>query len=212
VPGGIDVTLEVTAPEKFMVGKPGRYEIQVRSIGVTRPPGATIVQDVLPLGQSLAGTEGAGWACVADDRNVTCTHAERLAVGEEAPFAILVNTDADALPAVTHRATVFANLDQNVDNNSSPAVLIPVEIDVDDDGILDADDNCREVANAGQEDTDGDGSGNECDIDVNGDGVDDELHVSPGGLARGCAQAQGSPLALFSLLALVLASVRRRSN
>jgi hypothetical protein len=43
------------------------------------------------------------------------------------------------------------------------------DADVDGDGILDGADNCVEVANASQRDTDGDGIGNVCDADLNND-------------------------------------------
>jgi uncharacterized protein YegL len=43
--------------------------------------------------------------------------------------------------------------------------------DRDGDGVLDADDNCADVANPSQADQDGDGIGDACDDDVDGDGV-----------------------------------------
>jgi MYXO-CTERM domain-containing protein len=49
-----------------------------------------------------------------------------------------------------------------------------VDTDIDDDGIVDATDNCPEVANKNQLDTDGDKKGNACDGDDDGDGVMDE--------------------------------------
>jgi hypothetical protein len=45
--------------------------------------------------------------------------------------------------------------------------------DRDSDGVLDADDNCPDDANAGQEDLDGDDAGDACDPDDDGDGVVD---------------------------------------
>lgn len=45
--------------------------------------------------------------------------------------------------------------------------------DTDRDGIADEHDNCRAVANVNQRDTNGDGYGNRCDADLNGDGVTD---------------------------------------
>jgi hypothetical protein len=43
--------------------------------------------------------------------------------------------------------------------------------DSDNDGIADMDDNCSRVNNGSQRDTDGDGFGNKCDMDLNNDGV-----------------------------------------
>jgi hypothetical protein len=43
------------------------------------------------------------------------------------------------------------------------------KFDVDHDGIIDEEDNCIETVNPNQEDTNGDGFGNHCDPDLNGD-------------------------------------------
>jgi predicted dienelactone hydrolase len=54
--------------------------------------------------------------------------------------------------------------------------------DVDSDGISDNTDNCINIANPSQNDTDFDGVGNECDVDDDGDltlDVDDELPLNP---------------------------------
>ena len=42
----------------------------------------------------------------------------------------------------------------------------------DGDGIQNSSDNCPTVPNGDQSDTDGDGTGDECDADLDGDGVD----------------------------------------
>jgi uncharacterized protein (TIGR03790 family) len=43
--------------------------------------------------------------------------------------------------------------------------------DIDGDGVPNASDNCLDLPNANQRDTDGDGYGNLCDADLNGDGI-----------------------------------------
>ena len=53
------------------------------------------------------------------------------------------------------------------------------ERDTDGDGILDDLDNCPETANANQADLDGDGIGDVCDSDIDGDGTDNEDDAFP---------------------------------
>ncbi|MBM4358556.1 MAG: thrombospondin type 3 repeat-containing protein [Deltaproteobacteria bacterium] len=53
------------------------------------------------------------------------------------------------------------------------------QLDADDDGVLDADDNCAGVANASQSDTDGDTEGDACDPDDDNDGIADEKDNCP---------------------------------
>jgi len=49
--------------------------------------------------------------------------------------------------------------------------VIGGSIDTDGDGVDDAQDNCTLIGNPDQRDTDGDGNGNVCDPDINGDGI-----------------------------------------
>ncbi len=53
------------------------------------------------------------------------------------------------------------------------------DTDTDDDGIPDLCDNCPDVVNPDQQDTDGDGNGDACDDDNDGDGIDDLLDNCP---------------------------------
>lgn len=62
----------------------------------------------------------------------------------------------------------------NIGTTSQNSVQFSVNIsDVDNDGFSDAEDNCKLVANPDQRDTDGDGFGNWCDVDDDGDGIND---------------------------------------
>ena len=81
--------------------------------------------------------------------------------------------------------------------------------DVDEDGVPDEVDNCPAVPNASQTDLDGDGQGDVCDLDANGDGLYDGVGVSGGQIGRGCA---ASPGGLVPGLLLLIAMVRARKR
>lgn len=53
-----------------------------------------------------------------------------------------------------------------------------IAADTDSDGIDDSVDNCIQIANANQRDTDNDGFGNACDADLNNDTVVDAQDIS----------------------------------
>ncbi len=62
----------------------------------------------------------------------------------------------------------------------SDKTSFPAKSDQDGDGVVDAIDNCKNIANSGQWDKDGDGLGNACDNDLDGDGFDDVEEVKAG--------------------------------
>ncbi len=68
-----------------------------------------------------------------------------------------------------------SNNDIGADEGGGPA---PLDLDTDLDTVPDVDDNCTLVANTDQRDTDGDGFGNICDPDFNGNGIVDGADFS----------------------------------
>jgi hypothetical protein len=70
-------------------------------------------------------------------------------------------------------------VDEDFPDNNGNGIPDCLETDTDGDGVLDADDNCPEVANADQADFDVDGLGDACDPDDDGDGDPDATDCEP---------------------------------
>ncbi len=101
--------------------------------------------------------------------------------GEIVAGTININDTFDAGPPfnmVTLEASIDAGAgtwevsatSPNLGVVASGSVTFALAPDTDGDGIADAMDNCIEVANTGQQDSDGDFYGNACDTDLNNDG------------------------------------------
>jgi cysteine-rich repeat protein len=91
-----------------------------------------------------------------------------------------------------------------------PSRCLPIPEDLDQDGIPDARDNCRFIANLAQADLDGDGVGDACDADADGDGFDDDVSVAGGGCGCDAAGGPGAPGGGAAAWALVLGLIAFR--
>jgi len=95
----------------------------------------------------------------------------------------LVSGTAEA--SVTDPTTAISSSDTNDD---STIIVTDNTLDFDSDGILNDDDNCPYNHNPGQEDADGDGYGNVCELDTDDDGIPDDAYnlICSGGAKVAC--------------------------
>jgi endonuclease G len=108
------------------------------------------------------GTLGPVGAAACTNRNCTAT------------VTYTPGADYDGSDSFTFRASDGAL------HSSASTVSITVTPDEDSDEVADASDNCLTVANANQENSDGDTQGDACDADDDNDGVSDEAEVAAG--------------------------------
>jgi hypothetical protein len=88
----------------------------------------------------------------------------------------------DDVPAIMQSALSIGNtiLNPTADDIAGSNFLYPVDLDVDNDFVLSAVDNCPATPNPDQIDTDGDALGNACDADDDNDGMPDSYEIANG--------------------------------
>ena len=84
------------------------------------------------------------------------------------------------LGSVVVDSTGTTLVDDWITSFSPPVQECPAAPDGDSDGVPDAWDNCVSLANSAQTDTDGDGAGDVCDQDDDGDGILDIYETNTG--------------------------------
>ena len=120
------------------------------------------------------------------DRDYTIVCSEPGSFPNIEQFVVDVDVDLTDLP----------DGDTNpLDNTAENHVSVASDPDIDDDTVPNDEDNCPDVPNPDQTDTDGDGQGDACDDDDDGDGIpdiDDECPLLPGDPPTGCPESDMS--------------------
>lgn len=86
-----------------------------------------------------------------------------------------IKTDATNYKTTANAISLFQAGEENQPLNEVflwgfVPTLLPNDNDIDNDGVTDNEDNCINISNINQRDTDNDGYGNSCDADLNNDG------------------------------------------
>ncbi|MBU7315157.1 putative Ig domain-containing protein [Paenibacillus oleatilyticus] len=123
-----DLTIEKSHTGNFKQGQTGAaYTIIVRNAGTGTTSGTVTVADTLPVGMTVTGFAGVGWAC--DAGMVTCSRSDALASGDSyPPITLTVDVAANAAALLTNKVNVSGGGDVNNANNtaSDPTTIIPV--------------------------------------------------------------------------------------
>ena len=101
--------------------------------------------------------------------------------GDERSTGLVLSTSGSPLVSFTANQQGTYGLHEFTQRNDYDIGIWLYETDVDLDGVLDGVDNCPKVANADQHNMDNDAFGDVCDVDDDGDGIDDIADDCPTG-------------------------------
>lgn len=159
-------------PVQMVDGGDGReFIVTIASAGSSTDPatGTVTVTAITDAGDPITGSPWLfEFTDLAPGQSQSWTTFFIIALGEET--------------TINWTATAAAPHDVNLGNNSvtetTNVIITGSDTDIDDDGVLDVVDNCTEIFNPLQRDTDDDGFGNYCDPDFDNNGIINFIDLS----------------------------------
>lgn len=156
---------------------PGALTLQINAASISEAGGMTTAT----VSRDTATTSALNVILISNDTGeATVASNVTIAAGASvsAPFNITGVDDLviDGTQTVTFTATATATA--HIDGTDD--LDVNDDDDLDGDGVAKAIDNCPAIANADQADFEGDGMGNVCDLDDDGDGMPDSYEIANG--------------------------------
>jgi len=170
-PGSADLQISATAGAECTRAQ---FNAQVQNAGPDNAEAVT-VQFFPPAGTSVLSATSSTGACDTGPA-VTCNLGS-LAAGASASISVSLQATDTSLSSLTGQFQVTSETDDPDAADLSAAATVTIDLDCD--GVPGGSDNCPNVFNPQQTDTDGDGIGDACEEDTDADGTTDVADNCP---------------------------------